>query len=840
MNPEHEAFLKTRKTYVPPKGPLSCKIAGVGEQPGRREVLKRTPFVGPAGIIFDGNLQDARISRAEIYLTNVIKDFDAPLSSFIIAPTSAGMEPTVTPLGRTYINILKEELSKCSANVFVAIGNAALFALTSRWGITSWRGVVIESTLLPGRKVIPIIHPASYTEEKLRKNPSAYLNKHLIIMDLKLAKKESGFPEIVKEGRKVITKPSFRECLGYIQKCHSYGNEGGIIDYDIELTNMELSCISFAISPHEAICIPFTAPGGDYFPPDQEAKVMIEIAKLMADENAAKRGQFIIFDSHFLLRKYGIRTNNLHDTMIAQKILYPEYRVGLDFITSMWTDIPYYKKDGKFWLKGIGTFEQGWIYNGYDSIACADAHPKQISELKDKGNIETYDRQRALIPPLTYMMERGIKVDAEGMTKEYDDYGAKLDVMLEELHKTVGYELNPNSPKQLIQHFYVDKGLPTYKKGGKVTVDEKALIRIGRKGHKEAQMILNIRRMGKRRSTYLDPAKVDPDGRIRCAYNPVGTRYSRLSSAKNIFGTGGNQQNWPDDMLKYLIPDEGYIFYSPDLSNFENRIVAYVGNIKEMIRCFESGQDVHALTAALISNMPYEQIKQEHEDNIFSPIGDGKHTRRFWGKKCDHALNYDEGYKKFSLDLEIAEREGKFLHAAYHRAYPGVRNGYHSYIKSQLAKDRTLTNLMDRKVTFLNKWGDALFKDAYACIPQGTCGDVINERGVNFTYYNQQWFEPIELLNQVHDSIGFQIPLSLPLKEHAEMLIRIKKELETPLKWRDREFVVPVDLTMGFSLSKELGEEIKGNDFSTDANTLAVTLKERIDKLNASATRRLD
>ncbi len=403
--------------------------------------------------------------------------------------------------------------------------------------------------------------------------------------------------------------------------------------------------------------------------------------------------------------------------------------------------------------------------------------------------------------------------------------------------KKVGYELNPMSPDQLVKYFYIDKGLPVYKTKGKVTTDEKAMVRINRRGYKEAGLVLQIRRLTKRRSTYLSLDKVDRDGRIRCSYNPVGTRFSRLSSGKSIFGTGTNMQNWPQDLLKYLLSDKGYIFYNLDLSQFENRIVAYVGNIISMIEAFETGKDVHALTGALISGKDYEQVRFENKENIFCPIGDGKHSWRFWGKKCDHALNYDEGYKRFSLDLEIQEKDGKRLHGSYHTAYPGVRNGYHSGVKSQLAKNRTLTNLMGRNVTFLGQWGDKLFKEAYSCIPQGTCGDVINERGVNYIYYNQDEFRPVELLTQVHDSVGFQIPLIVPLLEHADMIIKIKKSLETPLKWRDREFVVPVDLTMGYSLSGEEGEEIKGNDFSTEPGILANTLKERLDILNGKSIR---
>jgi uracil-DNA glycosylase family 4 len=840
MNSELQFFIKDRKTFVPPEGPLECKICTVVEQPGRQEISRtpRRPLIGPAGHLYDQCLQAARLNRSEIYHTNVIKDLDLPLAKYITGPTRKGDSVHVTNLGQNYIDILKDELSKCTANVFLATGNVALFALTSRWGIMSWRGVPIESTLLPGRKVIPIIHPASFTDEKLFKNPKAYLNKHLIVMDMRKAKNESEFADIIRIPRNILIKPAYYQVLEFLAQCKQKGLEGVTIDYDIEISNMELSAISFAFSPTEAISIPFTAPGQDYWSPDQEADIMLLIKSILEDPQIRNRGQNIIFDSHFLLRKYGICTNNMDDTMVAQKICYPEYKVGLDFITSFWTDIPYYKADGKFWLKGIGTFEKGWMYNGYDSIVCADAHPKQMAEITEKHNIEAYERQRKVIPPLTYMMERGIRVDTEGMKKEYDASGLLLDNLREELNREVGRDINPLSPDQLMHYFYVEKSLPPYRTKGKVTTDEKALIRIARKGFKSAQIILQIRRLNKRRSTYLSLDKIDTDGRIRCAYNPVGTRYSRVSSGENIFGTGTNLQNWPHDLLRYLLADEGYLYCSFDESQFENRIVAYVGNILPMIEAFETGKDVHSLTGALISGKPYEQVREENKLDIKAPIGDGTHTWRFWGKKCNHALNYDEGYKKFSLDLEIEERDGKVLHYSYHRAYPGVRNSYHAGVKAQLAKDRTLTNLLGRRVTFLGQWGDKLFKEAYSCIPQGTCGDVINERGVNHIYYDQDYYQPIELLNQVHDSVGFQVPLTLPLKQIAAMLIRIKKNLEQPLRWKDREFIIPADLTIGFNLYKANCIELKGKDFPMDSQRLADVLTKKIGELHEKSQQR--
>ena len=207
---------------------------------------------------------------------------------------------------------------------------------------------------------------------------------------------------------------------------------------------------------------------------------------------------------------------------------------------------------------------------------------------------------------------------------------------------------------------------------------------------------------------------------------------------------------------------------------------------------------------------------------------------RFWGKKSNHELNYDMGYKKFALQMEIPEPAGKMIVERYHAAYPEVRQVYHAMVRDQLNKDRTITNLFGRKTLFLDQWGDKLFKEAYSCIPQGTTGDKINEQGLEFIYYNQDDFAPVELLRQDHDSIGFQIPLSITWTQHAVMLLKIKKSLETPLKWRDTEFVIPVDLTMGFDhyVDGDRCIEIKHKSFPTSVEGLARRLEENYGRLH--------
>lgn len=800
--------MNRKATYVYPSGnPDTASYIIVGEQPGKTEVLDGKPFVGPAGMELNSCLTLAGIHRSDCYITNVIKDIDRHLG-YYIEFTRKG--PIIKPEGQEYINALAEELTKCAAKVVIGLGNVALFALADRIGITKWRGSILRPTLLQDKILIPSNHPATIIPPK-----NVYKNRRLLIFDLKRARQvhEHGYHPTPRD---IITRPSYSQCLTFLEACRQYGLLGNVIFYDIEVDvfNGEMTCISFAYSKNNVISIPFISEVGDYFSIPQESHILKLIADLLENPNISIGGQNLVFDCHYMLRKYGIKANSLHDTMIAQKILLPDYPVGLHFICSMYTDIPYYKDDGKYWLKGIGNWESGWRYNALDSIVCAEALIKQLKDIERQENWYTYERKRKSILPYVYIMEKGIRINLGSMQQAYDEKEVEIEQEKVKLQSLCGFDINSNSPKQVGDYFYVTKRLPEYKHKGSRTTNEKALKRIARKGYGEASSILKIRGLTKMRSTFLDPNKVDVDRRMRCSYNPVGTRFARASSSENIFGTGNNLQNQPHEVLSHFITDPHHVFYGLDLSQAENRIVAYVGKINQMIDAFERGLDIHGLTAKIMMAIFYNsEIAAKMIVKDLAPIGDGKKTWRDWGKKANHGLNYNLGYKTFSLYNEIMERDGKTIVNIYHRAYPGVRGGYHSYVKQQINKNRTLTNLMGRHTLFTDRLDDKLYNDAYACIPQGTVGDVIDQRGLEFVYYHRSpLFRLVQLLIQVHDSIGFQIPTPLhpitpvPWSDHAKILLAVKQSLETPLYTHyKRKFVIPVDITMGVCLNKDEG-----------------------------------
>ncbi|MBM3282555.1 MAG: uracil-DNA glycosylase, partial [Candidatus Diapherotrites archaeon] len=64
---------QTRIKAVPGEGPVHPKIMLIGEAPGRNEDESGRPFCGAAGKKLDMLLESAGLSRAEVFITSVVK-----------------------------------------------------------------------------------------------------------------------------------------------------------------------------------------------------------------------------------------------------------------------------------------------------------------------------------------------------------------------------------------------------------------------------------------------------------------------------------------------------------------------------------------------------------------------------------------------------------------------------------------------------------------------------------------------------------------------------------------------------------------------------------------------
>ena len=782
------------------EGPLNCDIALVGEALGEEEQKRGRPFVGKAGNRLDLLLQVAGINRSRCRIENVVKErpYDNDISQFIQFNRNGTV--STTPEYDRYEQELYQALSNTTAKVIVPLGRVPLYALTRKTSIMKWRGSILTSRFVDIHgygytKVVPTIHPSA----TLR----MYLYQYPAVKDLMRVLSESTDPEPNLPKRNIYVRPNFHEAMAYLEDCANFDKLG----FDIEVMFGEVSCFAVAKAHDDVMCIPLIHRGmREYFDPEQETHIWLALAKLLENENIGIVGQNLSFDSTFLLNRFGIKTKSMEDTMVKAGVQFPDLAKGLDFLTSIYTREPYYKDEGKEYFKHAYDDEAFWRYNGLDASVVLEIAPKQDEELITGRNVETYKRQVSTIPALVYMGTRGIKVDRESLKRESLEAGVKIAEKEEELRSLCGFNINPRSPAQLKQYFYEYKGIKPYTKSvyqdgvrrSVVTTDEKAMVRIARRGFPEAQIILDIRHLQKLKGTYLD-VNLDIDGRLRCSFNPVGTEFGRLSSSETIFHTGTNMQNLPPEFRKYMVADNNCVIYNIDLSQAENRIVAYIAPEPRMIEAFETNKDVHRLTASGIFNKAPEDISDEEYS---ADIGSGKYSERFWGKKSNHSFNYGLSPRQYSLITEIAEREAKFIHNAYHNLYPGIKQ-YWMWVKHDLSvHDRTLTNLMGRRRKFLDRWDDKLLMSAYSMIPQSSVADIINEHGVNFVYHNQGLFGPAELMLQIHDSIDIQVSLDYSWETHAKMLLAIKEMLETPLQWRGTEFVIPADCEMGLNYAK--------------------------------------
>ena len=429
-------------TRVEAEGSKQSKIAIIGEAPGAKEVQARRPFVGPSGNLLNQLLQGAGIIRSDCYITNLIKEQPPKtgkksndISVFLdVSKKSGAIE---TDAYKEYKEELRLEIEKTDCNILVAMGNAVLYALTDIHppSITKRRGSIYECTLVPGRKVMACIHPAaclhsvSKLEGQAGYKGGMYIWKHFIRHDLQRAKEESVDRIVKRNDFEYVIRPSYMDSKLFLEnildKCITP------VAFDIEVVNLEVSCISFAYDYNNekvAISIPFTADHMEYMSVDQEMEIWNVIAKVIESPDIVKVGQNLVFDTQFLFRSYGIAPplveGILEDTMIAQGVLVPDFPKGLDFITSIYTNEPYYKDEGKKHFSGAtGDDRSFWLYNAKDSAICIDALPKQLDELRQLGNIQRYRRQTDLIPILAYMSERGIRMDVEGMKEKSVEVG---------------------------------------------------------------------------------------------------------------------------------------------------------------------------------------------------------------------------------------------------------------------------------------------------------------------------------------------------------------------------------------------------------------------------------
>ena len=136
------------------EGPKRAKLMIVGEQPGDQEDLAGHPFVGPAGRVLDAALEEARIDREDVFVTNAVKHFKhEPRGKRRLHKTPSAGEVSAC---RWWLDA---ERRLVRPKVVVALGGtAALGVLGRKVAVTKERGRGLD--LADGAKALLTVHPS--------------------------------------------------------------------------------------------------------------------------------------------------------------------------------------------------------------------------------------------------------------------------------------------------------------------------------------------------------------------------------------------------------------------------------------------------------------------------------------------------------------------------------------------------------------------------------------------------------------------------------------------------------------------------------------------------------
>lgn len=785
---------------IQPIGPTNAKIALVGEFPHEQDILRGQPFCGSPGLELSKMLLEAGLSREQCYITMICDD-RAPRGRIegLVAMKKKDITPQhvlfngkwVLPQVVSGIERIKSELEAVRPNVVCAVGNLALWALTGEWGAGNWRSSIMESTLIPGLKVIPTVSPALLNAQ--------WSLRPLIVHDLKRVKRNSGSAAITRPNYNTVIRPSFEAARDKLQCLIEHATlaiEGGSklkLGTDIETRAGHIACIAFAWSPTDSICIPLMCSTNSegYWTQEEEAQLVFLMCNLM--RLCTVIGQNWNYDAQYIYRHWHFLCPSVIDTMIQQHSCFSNLPKNLAFLSSMYLeDHLYWKDDRTNWTegpKGEGE-DKFWVYNCTDAMRTLAIHGVLSSVVAGLGMDKVNEFQQSLAPCVLKTMNRGVRVDNEARAEFSLALQQAASDREQWMRDVLGEEVNIKSPKQMQNLFYGTLGQKEVRvrnsEGGmSVTTNDEALHKISAREpilNALCKRISELRSIGVFHSTFIQ-APLDIDGRIRTSFNICGTETYRFASSKNAFGTGLNCQNIPKggdtedgglslpNVRKLFIPDPNHTMFDIDLDSADLRIVTWESDCKWMKDHFANGRK------------PYIEVMREYyHDNTMTKKSHPREYGIF--KSLCHGTNYLGTADGIAPRIGLLVHETERIQKWYFGLAPEIKR-WQEDIKKQVSGRRYVENVFGYRNYFFDRIEGTIFNQAVAWIPQSSVACLINRGYVNI--HNN--LPEVEILLQVHDSLMGQFD-SL----HGDWALRrIVEECEIPLPY-DEPLIIPVGI----------------------------------------------
>lgn len=411
-------------------------------------------------------------------------------------------------------------------------------------------------------------------------------------------------------------------------------------------------------------------------------------------------------------------------------------------------------------------------YDGEDEFFCNIAPMIDLCNILEK-KIEDCNQKKLLeeieIPlsnVLAKMENLGFAVDKKGI----EDFGKMLKENIEnlksEIYNSVGREFNINSPKQLGVALFEDLALPCKKKTKSGYSTSADVLESLKNQHPVVSMVLQYRTLSKLNSTYCEGLLkvIGDDGRIHSSFNQTETRTGRISS------TEPNLQNIPvrtelgREMRKFFTARDGWVLVDADYSQIELRVLADISGDKNMIDAFKNNQDIHAITASQVFNMPLDFVTGE---------------MRSRAKAVNFGIVYGIGAYSLAKDIGVTNKEAKNYIESYLKHYSGIDKYMHDvvekakdtgYVETVFGRRRYLPELSASN-GMTRAFGERVARNAPI---QGTAADIIKIAMIKVDKRLAEENLEARLVLQVHD----ELIVECPSHESMRVAMILQEEME--------------------------------------------------------------
>ena len=527
----------------------------------------------------------------------------------------------------------------------------------------------------------------------------------------------------------------------------------------LALPSLDVVCVECWLSPEESHAAIFRADSLDCYNDFLKGLFAPDVKKASHGVKALCRA----------LLAEGIAPGGfVFDTEVAAYLLAPAdgsydlEKLGLTYYNHQFPKAADYLADGAFGPLADLAVSCGAITSHCALIgALVDTLTQRLKELGMWELYQTVDLP--LCPVLAEMETEGFLVDRKALAQFGDMLSGRIQTAQKNIFDLAGEEFNINSTQQLGRILFDQLGLPPVKKTKTGYSTNADVLDKLRGSHPIIQEILDYRQLTKLKSTYVDGLGkvIGPDGRIHTCFQNTVTATGRLSS------TEPNLQNIPirtelgAQLRKMFVAPAGRVLVDADYSQIELRLLACMAGDQAMIDGFNSGEDIHRITASQVFGVPQSEVTPQ---------------MRRSAKAVNFGIVY--GISPFSLsqDIGVTVAQAKEYMEKYFQHYSGVR-AYMDGVVARAKADGYVTTLFARrrwvpelKSSNFNtrSFGERVALNAPI---QGTAADVIKAAMIRVRDRLLAQGLKGRLVLQVHDELIVECP-----QEEAEAVQRLVKE----------------------------------------------------------------